>query len=223
MSDEHACILSTPEAFETGIPAGQPSKPLLTRHVTSVYGKRAYGSYTPTVPDSQWPHPDQPALPRCRARSNASRAELAQIDFALPGSVTSRMMHCGNPRCRCRADPPQLHEPYLHWTRKINGKATTRTLSRAQLDRYQPCLDNAARLHHLVHELETLAFGALEDAEAWGRKLIQECGKRVEAVEPSQYATAPRSTTLTLPTHRWIQGYFQVCGSTATCVRPANQ
>lgn len=111
----------------------------------------------------------QPATTEDLAHAQQHLAtQLAQIDFALPGSVTSRMMRCGNPHCRCRADPPQLHGPYLHWTRKINGKTTTRTLSPEQLDRYQPWLDNAARLRHLVHELETLTVRALENAEGWG-------------------------------------------------------
>lgn len=95
-------------------------------------------------------------------------AQLAEIDYALPGSVVTRMMRCGNRGCRCRADPPQLHGPYQQWTRKIDGKTVTRMLTAEQVDRYQPWLDNAQRLRELVHELEALTTRAVERAEGWG-------------------------------------------------------
>ena len=93
---------------------------------------------------------------------------LAEIDYALPGSIVARMMRCGNHGCRCRADPPQLHGPYLQWTRKVDGKTITKILSVEQLNRYQPWLDNARRLRELVNELETLTIHTVEQAEGWG-------------------------------------------------------
>ena len=69
-------------------------------------------------------------------------AEIAALGFALPGTLTERPMRCGHPRCRCHADPPQLHGPYHQWTRKIDGKTVTRFLSNDQLEAYQPWFDN---------------------------------------------------------------------------------
>jgi len=102
-----------------------------------------------------------------RAQQRIAR-QLTGIDYALPGSIVARMMRCGNHRCRCRADPPQLHGPYLQWTRKIDGKTVTKILSAEQLNRYQPWLDNAQRLRQLVTELEALTVRAVEQAEGWG-------------------------------------------------------
>jgi hypothetical protein len=56
----------------------------------------------------------------------------------VPGTLTNRMTRCGYPRCRCHADPPQLHGPYHQWTRKKNGKTTTRILTDDQLADYGP-------------------------------------------------------------------------------------
>jgi hypothetical protein len=109
----------------------------------------------------------RPEKASSRAQQRIAR-QLAGIDYALPGSIVARMMHCGNHRCRCRADPPQLHGPYLQWTRKIDGKTVTKILSAEQLNRYQPWLDNARRLRELVTELETLTVRAVEQAEGWG-------------------------------------------------------
>ena len=67
-------------------------------------------------------------------------AELtASAGFALPGTVTDRRTRCGQPGCRCHADPPRLHGPYRQWTRKIAGKTVTRRLTADQLADYQPC------------------------------------------------------------------------------------
>lgn len=97
-------------------------------------------------------------------RRSTITAEIAALGLPLPGSLVERRTRCGNPGCRCRADPPQLHGPYLTWTRKVENKTVTRTLSQDQADRLRPLIDNARRLRELVSELETLALGHIEDS-----------------------------------------------------------
>jgi Family of unknown function (DUF6788) len=96
--------------------------------------------------------------------------ELSELGFCLPGSLSTRQMRCGNPRCRCRADPPQLHGPYTYWTRKVAGRSVAQLLTAEQLERYQPWIDNHRRLRQLVSELEALAVQTAQHAEAWERK-----------------------------------------------------
>lgn len=103
-----------------------------------------------------------------QAQQRIARA-LGDIGFALPGSVTQRMMRCGKRACRCKADPPQLHGPYLQWTRTVDGKTVTKLLTAEQLERYQPWFDNARKLRALATELETLSIDAVIRAEGWGR------------------------------------------------------
>ena len=93
--------------------------------------------------------------------------ELAQIGYALPGSVVQRSTACGKPRCRCQADPPLLHGPYLSWIRKVDGRPVTHKLTPEQEQQYRPCFDNARRLHQLVSELQALSVQAIEEAERW--------------------------------------------------------
>lgn len=92
-------------------------------------------------------------------------AELGQIGFALPGSLVSRTTACGKPGCRCQADPPVLHGPYLTWTRTLNGKTVTRKITQDQQARYQTWFDNTRRLRQLVTELETLSLEAFKPEE----------------------------------------------------------
>ena len=89
-------------------------------------------------------------------------AEIAALGFALPGSLVERRSRCGRPNCRCHADPPKLHGPYLSWTRKVNNKTVTRNVPADQADRYREWTNNARRLRNLVSELEALAVREVE-------------------------------------------------------------
>ena len=107
-----------------------------------------------------------PAVPNAERRARKRlAAALADIDFVLPGSIVVRHTRCGKTACRCRADPPELHGPYIQWTRKVEGKTVTRLLSPDQLERYQPGFDNARRLRELIAQLEALSLRATEQAE----------------------------------------------------------
>ena len=96
-------------------------------------------------------------------------ARLADLSFALPGTVADRMTRCGYANCRCRADPPQLHGPYHQWTRKKDGKTATRILTDDQLADYQPWFDNHHRLRALIAELEALSLDIAEADPRWNR------------------------------------------------------
>jgi len=100
--------------------------------------------------------------PAQRAARDRIAAELAQADFALPGTLTVRAYACGKPGCRCHADPPRLHGPYAEWTRKIGGKTITRRLTPAELAEYQPLFDNAKKLRTLLAELQDLTLDIIE-------------------------------------------------------------
>lgn len=103
-----------------------------------------------------------------RATRRALAEAMAQLDGALPGSVVVRHMRCGKPGCKCKADPPALHGPYIQWTRTVHGKTVTRLLSEEQLARYQPWFDNARRLKDLIAKLEIASVHAIERSEGWG-------------------------------------------------------
>ena len=103
--------------------------------------------------------------PPHQARVREILREIGEIGYALPGSVVVRSTACGKPVCRCKADPPELHGPYVSWIRKSDGKPITRKLTPDQEQRYQSWFDNARRLRELVTELEKLSLEAFEQAE----------------------------------------------------------
>jgi hypothetical protein len=50
-------------------------------------------------------------------------------------------MRCGKTNCRCKAESPVPHGPYLHWTRTVAGKTVTRTLTELEARSLQLFLD----------------------------------------------------------------------------------
>ena len=111
----------------------------------------------------------EPGAPQRRAHARIT-ASLAQIGFALPGSLVWRTTACGKTGCHCQANPPVLHGPYLTWTRTVNGKTVTRKISEDQQLHYQAWFDNARKLHRLVTDLETLSLQAFEQAEGSSKR-----------------------------------------------------
>jgi hypothetical protein len=96
-------------------------------------------------------------------------AELAQIEFTLPGSITTRIVTCGRATCRCATDPEQRHGPYIQWSRTVKGRTVNKKLTPEQLERYQPWIDSTRRLRDLAHQLETLSLEAMRTSEDWNR------------------------------------------------------
>src|SRR5260221_609804 len=65
--------------------------------------------------------------------------------------------------------PPALPGPYIQWTRTVNGKTVTRTLTQSQYDAYAGWFANARRLRSLTAELEALSLQEMARAEGWAR------------------------------------------------------
>jgi hypothetical protein len=108
--------------------------------------------------------------PAQRAQAARIAQAIAEIGFALPGTLTERPMRCGHPNCRCHADPPALHGPYHQWTRKVAGKTVTRFLTDDQLADYSDWFDNQRRLRQLLEQLETLSLAIAEADPRWNKR-----------------------------------------------------
>ena len=102
-----------------------------------------------------------------RASQARIAKELSELGLALPGSIEVRSTRCGKANCRCKADPAQLHGPYIVWTRKVDQKTVTRVLNADQFEDYRPLLDNAKRLRELVTELQRLTLEVVDADQRW--------------------------------------------------------
>ena len=97
-------------------------------------------------------------------RFESLKREIQKLGFVRPGSLVRRFMPCGNPTCRCMADPPQLHGPYYQWSYKVAGKTRSIRLSENQARLCEEWTRNHKRLKQLVCQMEQLSLKATNRA-----------------------------------------------------------
>jgi hypothetical protein len=79
----------------------------------------------------------------------------------LPGSISTARSRCGKTNCVCKADPPKLHGVYYRWTGVIDGKRTTKTISK---DVAKECERRIANYRALQKKLDQILANALAEA-----------------------------------------------------------
>lgn len=99
-------------------------------------------------------------LQRIEQRHRALLDELAGLGLLLRGTIAQRMNRCGNPTCRCKADPPTLHGPYPVWTRKVAGKTVTVVLRPEQAALCRQWSRNMRKLDRIVRQMQALGLQA---------------------------------------------------------------
>jgi hypothetical protein len=125
-----------------------------------------------TVYSAGYEKVDAPVSARDVKRAEQARQRLVEFltqgDHVLPGSLVERTMRCGKANCRCHAEPPELHGPYLQWSYTRENKRFTRWLNAEQEGRYRPRIDAARQLRELVSDLERLEIRSVEREQGWG-------------------------------------------------------
>lgn len=102
-------------------------------------------------PDSSDPDP----------RFRQARQELRDLRYFVKGTVSKRMMECGQPNCACHSDPARRHGPYFQWTYKVGGKTVTVKLSRQAAPLYQAAVKQNRKLRTVLARMERLSRAAL--------------------------------------------------------------
>jgi len=91
-------------------------------------------------------------------RIAAIKRELATLGPLHPGSLSRQYNVCGNPTCRCKADPPQRHGPYYQLSYTHQKKSSSRFVRESDLAAVEQQLRNYERLRALVDEWIGLAI-----------------------------------------------------------------
>jgi len=100
------------------------------------------------------------SLQNLQERHRALLHQLGDLGLVLRGTIAPRLMRCGNPTCRCKAQPPQLHGPYYVWTRKVAGKTVTAMLPPEPAALCQEWNRNMRKLDHVVRQMQALGLRA---------------------------------------------------------------
>jgi len=99
-------------------------------------------------------------LQRLEDRHRALLGEMGDLGLVLRGTIAQRMNRCGNPTCRCKADPPTLHGPYPVWTRKVAGKTVTVVLRPEHAAICRGWSRNMRKLDRIVKQMQALGLQA---------------------------------------------------------------
>jgi len=92
------------------------------------------------------------------------------IKFDVPilyGCISTAKSQCGNPNCICKRDNKKFHGPYYRWTGLINGKRTTKTISKEEA---QECMKRIKRYHVLEKEIQKLLEQSIKNAPWCNKK-----------------------------------------------------
>lgn len=79
-------------------------------------------------------------------------------DPILPGSISTAHATCGKRSCACKASPPKLHGPYYRWTGFIDGKRTTKTITKEQAKECERRIKSYRRLQAQIDRLVTTSL-----------------------------------------------------------------
>ena len=99
-------------------------------------------------------------------RITAIKTELAALGPLHPGSISRQYNVCGNPTCRCKADPAQRHGPYYQLSYGYQRKSTSTFVREPELAAVEQLLRNYERLRALVDEWVGLSIARARLARA---------------------------------------------------------
>ena len=83
--------------------------------------------------------------------------QISELGDLRPGALSKQYNICGNPTCRCKADPPLKHGPYYQVSFTRHGKSSSVFVRDEDVDEVQQQLENYRQLRELVDEWITLS------------------------------------------------------------------
>jgi hypothetical protein len=96
-------------------------------------------------------------LLQCQAQYRALVRTLLDIGFIWPGTLQSRMLTCGRPRCACHEDPEKRHGPYWYWTTKKEGKTLSKKLTPEDAEIIKPWIENRKKIDTTLRRMRQIS------------------------------------------------------------------
>src|SRR5437899_9827249 len=85
------------------------------------------------------------------------KQQISKLGDLRPGALSKQYNICGNPNCRCKADPPVKHGPYYQISFTRHGNSSSQFVREEDLAEVQQQLENYRQLRQLVDEWITLS------------------------------------------------------------------
>ena len=85
--------------------------------------------------------------------TSGTRINIIADGPILPGSISTAKSQCGKANCICKARPPKLHGTYYRWTGFIEGKRTTKTISKEMAKECEKRIENYRALQSKLNQI----------------------------------------------------------------------
>src|SRR5208283_5667718 len=86
------------------------------------------------------------------------KRQIASLGDLRPGAVSLQYNICGNPRCRCKNNPPVKHGPFYQLSYTWHAKSTTCHVRKDDVSKVKQQIRNYRRLRKLVDRWVTLGM-----------------------------------------------------------------
>ncbi len=93
-----------------------------------------------------------PSAAAAERRIEAIKRQIVALGQLRPGTLSQQYNVCGNPTCRCKADPPKKHGPYYQLSYTWRRKSRTHFVREQDLPQIQREVATYERLRALVGE-----------------------------------------------------------------------
>ena len=87
-----------------------------------------------------------------QAKINRIKRALAALGDLRPGTLSAQFNVCGNPTCRCKADPPQKHGPYYQVSYTRKGNSRTEFVRKENLSSVRKQIRNYDKLRQMIDQ-----------------------------------------------------------------------
>lgn len=85
-------------------------------------------------------------------RISRIKKALTALGDLRPGSLSEQFNVCGNPTCRCKADPPQKHGPYFQISYTRSGRSRSEFVRKENVSSVRKQIRNYEKLRKLIDE-----------------------------------------------------------------------
>ena len=81
------------------------------------------------------------------------KIKIIDFDLVVPGSLRTIYSKCGKDYCACRTDKKARHGPYILWDRKVDGKLSSKMVSKEMAAQIKKWIENRNELEKQVQEI----------------------------------------------------------------------
>lgn len=99
------------------------------------------------------------------------KTKIVDFDLIVPGSLRTIYSKCGRDYCACQADKKARHGPYILWDRKVNGKLSSKMVSKEMAAQIKKWIENRNKLEKQVQEILILSQSIVSNLVEESRNL----------------------------------------------------